>query len=49
MQRQIIDDVAFVPLYRLDELWVYPDWLHGVTLSVNGPFWDVYAWSISES
>jgi peptide/nickel transport system substrate-binding protein len=47
VQRELIDDVAFVPLFRLDVLWVYPQWLHGISPSVYGPFWNVYAWSIS--
>ncbi len=48
-QRQIIDDVAFVPLFRLDDMYAYADWLHGINPSVYGPFWNVYAWSISGS
>jgi peptide/nickel transport system substrate-binding protein len=48
-QRQLIDDVAFVPLFRLDDMYAYADWLHGINPSVYGPFWNVYAWSISGS
>ncbi len=48
-QRQLIDDVAFVPLFRRDDMYAYADWLHGINPSVYGPFWNAYAWSISGS
>jgi peptide/nickel transport system substrate-binding protein len=49
VQRRLIDDVAFVPLYRNDSLWVGADWLHGLQPSAYDPFWNVYDWTISDA
>jgi ABC-type oligopeptide transport system substrate-binding subunit len=49
IQRDLVDDAAFVPLYRIDALWASAPWLHRLDPSSYGPFWDVYDWSISDT
>lgn len=48
VQRDLLADAAFDPLYRIDDLWVSAAWLHGLDPSAYGPFWNVYDWSISD-
>jgi peptide/nickel transport system substrate-binding protein len=48
VQRRLSKDVAFVPLYRVDRLWVGADWLHGLQPSPYSPFWNVFAWTVGD-
>jgi peptide/nickel transport system substrate-binding protein len=48
VQRELLADVAFVPLFRIDDLWASASWLHGLHPSPYGPFWNVYDWSIAD-
>jgi peptide/nickel transport system substrate-binding protein len=44
VQRTLIDDAAFDPLYRIDDTWVSADWLDGIHGSPYDVFWNAYAW-----
>ncbi len=48
VQRELVADAAFVPLFRIDDLWASAAWLHGLDPSSYGPFWNVYDWSIGD-
>jgi peptide/nickel transport system substrate-binding protein len=47
VQRDLLADAAFDPLYRIDDLWASAAWLHGLKPSPYDPFWNVYDWSIA--
>jgi ABC-type transport system substrate-binding protein len=46
VQRDLLADAAFVPLFRIDDLWASATWLHGLNPSPYDAFWNVYDWSI---
>ncbi len=48
VQRRLLADAAFDPLFRIDDLWVSADWLHGLDPSSYDPFWNVYDWTIAD-
>jgi peptide/nickel transport system substrate-binding protein len=45
VQRRLIDDNVFLPLFRIDDLYAFADWLHGIDPSPYTPFWNIYDWS----
>jgi peptide/nickel transport system substrate-binding protein len=46
-QRILVNEALFDPVYRVDQMWAYAGWLHGIRPSAYSPVWNVYEWSVS--
>jgi peptide/nickel transport system substrate-binding protein len=45
VQRRLLVDLPFDPLFRVDDMWANAPWIRGIAPSPYDPFWNVYAWT----
>ena len=45
VQQMLFRDLPVLVLWRVESLYAYADWIHGIDPSPYSPFWNVYAWS----
>ncbi len=45
VQRLLLADLPFDPLFRQDELWASAPWIRGIAPSPYDAFWNAYAWT----